>query len=161
YRPLVGGLGLLGRGSREGAASDGTRADDVQAGRFEQAVVRLALVVVLLAILRYAVLLSLPLGVPGAASWRSRRPPLYPKAIYRPLLLMPLWGRWAMTLALCIGRPHPGEPPRLASMAAGARLQWIIPAWLACAVLTGFYTSATAADLARGTVIALGVLLAA
>ncbi len=146
YRPFVAAVRLLAGGRSRTA---------------ETVMVHIALAVVLIAFVKYAMLLSLPLGDPEWSRWRGRLGILYPKAIYRPLVLMPLWGRWAMTLALCIGRPHADEPAPLRSMAANARLPWILLGWLACGALTVFYASETAAEAARGTVIALGVLVSA
>lgn len=39
--------------------------------------------------------------------WRSWLNSFYPLATYRPLILAPLWGRWAMLLAGCVGRCAP------------------------------------------------------
>lgn len=119
------------------------------------------LAVVLLVLLKYALMLSLPPGDSEWASWRARLGVLYPKAIYRPLLLMVLWGRWGSWLALCIGRPHPSASPRLIEMARGVRLPAVITTCLALVCLTLFYASGSAADFSRGTIIALGTLVSA
>lgn len=125
------------------------------------------LAVVLLTILKYALLLSVPTGVPRPMEagdwldWRARIGILYPQAIYRPLILMPLWGRWAMTLAMSIGRCSPESSERLRRMASGVHLPLIMMYWLFGAVLTVLYASGAPGHLARGVVIALLVMVIA
>lgn len=48
---------------------------------------------------------------PAQADWRHAFNFLYPKSIFRPLLLAPLWGRWAVLLAATVGRAAPGADP--------------------------------------------------
>lgn len=63
-------------------------------------VAAIALVLVL-----YSLLLSVPTGVewwPTGWRWHLRR--LYPRPVFRPLVLMPLWACWSMVLASGIGR---------------------------------------------------------
>jgi cobalamin synthase len=125
------------------------------------------LVVILVAILKYAMLLSLPIGGPtpmGPADWggwRSHLGLLYPQPIYRPLILMPLWGRWAMMLALAIGRAAPTASERLKLMAFRPGLPSIMAAWLACTLLTVAYLAASPSQVGQGVVLALGMLVAA
>jgi len=125
------------------------------------------LAVVLIALVKYAMLLSIPTGVARSmesgewSDWLTRFGILYPQAIYRPLVLMPLWGRWAMTLALSIGRCAPESSSRLRDMAAGVRLPLIMTYWLLGAALTVLYSSGAPHSVARGTVIALLVMVAA
>lgn len=45
---------------------------------------------------------------PPPHDWRSWFNPLYPRPIYRPLVLAPLWGRWGIVLAATIGRTARG-----------------------------------------------------
>ncbi len=45
---------------------------------------------------------------PPPHDWRSWFNPLYPRPIYRPLVLAPLWGRWGIMLAATIGRTARG-----------------------------------------------------
>lgn len=57
-----------------------------------------------------ALFISLPERIgwyPAHDDWRSYLNPLYPQVTYRPLLLAPLWGRWAMILAAGVGRAAP------------------------------------------------------
>ncbi len=63
----------------------------------------LAAVVLVLAL--YGLLLAVPTGVewwPSGWRWHLRR--LYPRPVFRPLVLMPLWACWSMVLAAGIGR---------------------------------------------------------
>ena len=125
------------------------------------------LAIVLVAITKYAMLLSLPLGVwrsspAGVWVWEhslARLGLLYPQAIYRPLILMPLWGRWAMTLAVTIGRVAPGGSNRLRAMARGTHLAVVVIYWLFCAAVTTMYCTPSGEHLARGVVIALAVMV--
>lgn len=143
YRPLAAAVRLLSRG-QEG-----------------QDPLRPVVLAVLIILLKYAMLVSLPLGEAEWPGWRARLGFLYPKPIYRPLVLMPLWGWWAASLSLCLGRVHPDAPGYLARMARGIRLRWVGLQWLAWTLITVLYASEAAADLAQGVVVALGVLLSA
>ena len=124
--------------------------------------------VLLVAIAKYAMLLSLPIGtwqsslsdVGDHAAWASRLGYLYPDVIYRPLVLMPLWGRWGIMLAMSIGRVAPGGSYRLRRMAGGTHLSMILVYWLLAAALTGVYCGGSGGYLARGLAVALGVMLA-
>jgi hypothetical protein len=128
------------------------------------------LALVLIVLLKYVLLLSLPKGLwqPGTSvqplvpAWPPERFGfLFPPSIYRPLILMPLWGRWAMTLSLRIGRVAPDAPPRLQRMADGMPL-WIVLAYsLACGVLTVVYCSPAARYAAQGVMIVMVVMLVA
>ncbi len=44
---------------------------------------------------------------PAPDDWRSYFNFMYPRPIYRPLLLAPLWGRWGLLLAATIGNTGP------------------------------------------------------
>jgi hypothetical protein len=137
-----------------------------------------ALVAVLLVtIVKYAMLLSLPVG-----RWNS--PPttdwylpgwfqlLCPdEAIYRPLLLMPIWGRWAMALASSIGRMAPDAPGWLQSLASGLSLRTTFTYWTLATILTMAYSSlsiisgnvsiSSGRSLAYGLLISMVVMLCA
>jgi len=65
------------------------------------------LVLCLTILCEYALILSIPHREgwwPSPDDWRSDFNFLYPRPIYRPLLLAPLWGRWGMLLAATIGQ---------------------------------------------------------
>ena len=131
------------------------------------------LAVILIAIVKYALLLSLPRGAEreqwdslasgslDGADWRVKLGICYPLVLYRPLILMPLWGRWAMTLAMSVGRVSAAGSARLQRMADGTRLPMVIAQWLACAALTVLYCSGSGEHVARGIVIALGMMVLA
>lgn len=126
------------------------------------------LVVVLIALAKFALLASLPVGTwqtPPTTAWEwpqfvSRLSFLCPPPIYRPLILMPFWGRWAMTLAASIGRPAPEASARLRRIASARLLPAVLGQWLAGAVLTVIYCTGASEHLARGMVLVLGILLA-
>ncbi|MBN2447119.1 MAG: adenosylcobinamide-GDP ribazoletransferase [Phycisphaerae bacterium] len=124
--------------------------------------------VLLVTIAKYAMLVSLPRGqfepmstlVPEplyATGWLGF---LYPPALYRPLIVMPVWGRWAMTLTLSIGRTAPHCPARLQRLAVGTRLRHTLVLWLAVTALTAWYCGRSWADLPQGLAIGLGVTTA-
>lgn len=118
--------------------------------------------VFLLGFLKYSLLLSLPFGAwVWPADWRERLGWLFPSVIYRPLILMPLWGGWAMMLALTIGRVADEGPQRLHRMAEGRRLPGVLAAWLACSGLTVMYFAASAEHVAVAALISLGMMLVA
>ncbi len=127
------------------------------------------LTVVLVALGKFALLVSLPIGtwqLQPAMAWElpeglGRLSFLYPPPIYRPLILMAFWGRWAMGLAASIGRPAPAASGRLRRLAAGGVLPVIFVQWLVGAVVTVVYCSGAGEHLARGMVIAVGVLVTA
>ena len=119
------------------------------------------LALVLIAIFKYALLLSLPFGARlQPADWRDVYLGFfYPEVIYRPLILMPIWGRWAIMLALRIGRVAPTGSQRLRLMAGGLSLSAVMLWWLGCSALTMLYCSGAGEHLARGVFIAVAVFL--
>ncbi|MFO0973389.1 MAG: adenosylcobinamide-GDP ribazoletransferase [Phycisphaerae bacterium] len=65
------------------------------------------LILGLLLLAFWALLVSVPVvnpWWPEPEDWRSKFNWLYPRPIYRHLLLAPLWGRWGVLLAACLGR---------------------------------------------------------
>ncbi|UCD27990.1 MAG: adenosylcobinamide-GDP ribazoletransferase [Planctomycetota bacterium] len=116
--------------------------------------------VLIIVIFKLALLLSLPMGGRvWPADWRNHFWPLYPYVTYRPLILMPLWGRWAMMLAIIIGRIAPADTSRLRRMAEGTNLVFIMFYWLLCSGLTVVYCSADVKHIPLGIVIALGIMV--
>lgn len=122
------------------------------------------LVVQLLMLIKFALLVSLPIGIWRSGGWDpvfGKLGFLYPRAIYRALLLAPLWGRWAMMLAVTIGRIAPSAPPRFRRMADGSSLAAIGASWLLLAVLTTIYCSGSGEHLTHGVILALvGMVMA-
>ena len=120
------------------------------------------LLLVLVILLKYALLLSLPYGARRQPlDWREQLGIFYPDVLYRPLILMPIWGRWAMTMALVIGRIAPASSNRLQQMASGMTLSRLMLQWLGCSTLTVMYCCGAGEHLARGVFIVVGVMLAA
>ena len=50
---------------------------------------------------------DMPPWWPGPDDWRFHFNFMYPRPIFRPLLLAPIWGRWGILLAATIGRASP------------------------------------------------------
>lgn len=126
------------------------------------------LTVVLVAIFKFALFASLPIGIWQSGSggtgtnWGdvvSRLSSLNPSPIYRPIILMPLWGRWAMLMALSIGRTAANSPERLRRMAGGSSISMIFSQWLLCTILTVIWCSGSSHHLARPVLMALGVFI--
>ncbi|MCP4246893.1 MAG: hypothetical protein GY778_07575 [bacterium] len=85
---------------------------------------------------------ALPEGVAGwPADWRRHFNFAYPRPVLRPLILAPLWGRWALILAAGIGRRAPGaEPPNQTPAQPPspiAVLGWFLPILALTAVYCG------------------------
>jgi hypothetical protein len=126
------------------------------------------LTVMLIIITKYAMLLSLPQGISKSSTssvwqvsgWLRWLRFLYPTVIYRPLVLMPLWGRWAVFLAASIGRVAPAGSGRLRTMAGGLSLRMVFGQWLLVSVLTALYCRTSVTDLARGVAVSIGLMLA-
>lgn len=118
--------------------------------------------VMLFTVLKYALLLSLPYGAKTwPADWREHLWFLYPYVIYRPLILMPLWGRWAVLLATAIGRIAPGESDRFTTLAKGSSLKMVMLYWLAASLLTVLYCSPDRNHIGWSLLIGLGILMIA
>ncbi|MFH0982381.1 MAG: adenosylcobinamide-GDP ribazoletransferase [Planctomycetota bacterium] len=100
------------------------------------------LVLVILAVLKLVLLMAIPQGPsswPGPGDWRSHFNWMYAHRPYRPLILAPMWGRWAMLLTGSIGRVRDEGDTFLssfcASLSAGRVLLWTLPV----TVLTSIY----------------------
>lgn len=130
HRMSAGCVSLLDRGGTAGDPLDVT-------SHFRMTVFTLVLVMLKLALLIY-----IPSGrhfVFPSVSWRSSLGSWLPEPVYYPLLLMPIWGRWAMMLSLSMGRATPVASRRLQLLVEGARLRsvfgWGLLAALATLVL--------------------------
>ncbi len=155
YRPLAGAVHLA---AHRVAGSAGEKDVPVAA----------MLTVVLVALSKFALLICLPIGIwltgPGGDShgWvhqLERFAWLLPAPIYRPLLLMPLWGRFAMELVLALGRSAPEASGRLRRIASGVSLPVLFSHWLFCAVLTIVFCGGAGEHLARAVMTALGIFV--
>ncbi|MDM8006112.1 MAG: hypothetical protein QUV05_08205 [Phycisphaerae bacterium] len=156
---LLGGMTRLRRRAQSAAASE---PPGITLG------VLLAVLLVLVA--KCAMLLSLPVGnvvkaspsinwyLPSQVRWFC--PDM---VIYRPLLLMPIWGRWAIGLALLIGRMSSSEPPWLGRMAAGLSLPIIFAQWFIITVVTTAYCalviSGNSVFIPSGRTLAYGLVI--
>lgn len=100
------------------------------------------LILVILAVLMLVLLIAIPQGIsgwPGTGDWRSHFNWMYARPRYRPLILAPMWGRWAMLLVGSIGRLRTTDDAALSrfcgSLSATRVLLWIVPV----TVLTSIY----------------------
>lgn len=78
---------------------------------------------------------------PASGDWRSWFNWMYPRPIYRPLLLAPLWGRWGMLVALYSGRPADDADDLTRAYSRGLNLWKLVvhsalPLALSCLYLT-------------------------
>ena len=151
FRPLAGAAQLAAR-------HDAGHAPPVAA----------TLAIVLVALIKFSLLICLPIGIwqsaPGGDSSvmspvLARLRLLLPAPIYRPLILMPLWGRFAMELTLAVGRTAPEATGRFKRMAAGVSVPAIFGHWVLCATLTVIFCSGSGYHLARAVMMALGVFV--
>lgn len=118
--------------------------------------------VMLAIIVKFSLLVALPAGaVTWPADWRQHFRIVYPYVIYRPLILMPLWGRWAVLLASSIGRVSPEGSSRLRALAAGCRLSRIMAFWAGIAGLTIIYCSPSGYHVGWSLLLSLGMLVVA
>lgn len=100
------------------------------------------LALIVLVLLKLMLLIAIPHGIshwPGTGDWRSYFNWMYPHREYRPLILAPMWGRWAMLLVGSVGRPRDDDDRAMTlfsgSLSAGRVLAWMVPV----AVLTSIY----------------------
>lgn len=111
-------------------------------------------------LLKFALLLAVPKGqawVP--ADWRRHLALLYPEQpLYRTLILMAAWGRWAVLLALSLGRTRPGEGARFCRLMADTRLGvvlgWLLPLVILTVLYCGIRQNAAAGPLVAGITLA-------
>lgn len=73
--------------------------------------------------------------------WRSHFNFMYPRPIYRPLLLAPVWGRWAILLAACIGRPGHDADPDTKALCTAMHPKRLLAVTILPMVLTAIYCS--------------------
>jgi len=93
-----------------------------------------------LLIFKLALWTAIPVGVAGwPGDWRRFFNFAYPRPVFRPLLLAPMWGRWGMILAAGIGRTAPAEGGAIPGL-LGARSPVVVVGWfLLVAGLTAVY----------------------
>jgi len=76
-------------------------------------------IITLLILSQWILIAGIPdvyLGWFAESDWRYHFGFWWPKPIFRPLLLAPLWGRWAVLLAATIGRAAPTADPHTAAL---------------------------------------------
>jgi hypothetical protein len=91
------------------------------------------------------------------SDWRRHLNFAYPQLIYRPLLLAPLWGRWAVLLAASLGRVASRSHPAAAGLSRAVSPKLVTLTFLMPLVMTAVYCSRSG-NLILGTIIALSVL---
>ncbi|MBN1344592.1 MAG: hypothetical protein JXQ73_18015 [Phycisphaerae bacterium] len=89
--------------------------------------------------------------------WRSYLNFAYPRLIYRPLFLAPLWGRWAVLLAASVGRVATRSRPEAVGLSAALTPTFVLVSFLFPLTLTAVYCSRSG-NIILGTIIALAVL---
>jgi hypothetical protein len=119
----------------------------------------------LIVVTKYAAFVSLPLGrmnvapfTGDTAGWEEL---WRPGVIYHPLILMPIWGRWAMGLALAVGRAAPQADEGLRRMIEGRAVLAALTGWVIAAGITLWLCSVSTRDLIRPMLVPPVVLLAA
>jgi hypothetical protein len=138
-------LGFCGHRLLAGVTELPSRLQTARSERIEALTLGVLVAVLLITIAKYAMLVSLPLGVftsPPTPGWYLPRWIRFlcpDDEIYRPLMLMPIWGRWAIGLAASIGRVSPSEPDRVQQMAAGLTLRTIFSQWAGITLITMAY----------------------
>ena len=95
-----------------------------------------------LLIFKLALWTAIPVGVAGwPGDWRRFFNFAYPRPVFRPLLLAPMWGRRGMILAASIGRTAPAEggpiPGLLGARSPAVVVGWFLPVLGLTAVYCG------------------------
>ncbi|HUU84845.1 MAG TPA: hypothetical protein VM243_15195 [Phycisphaerae bacterium] len=112
--------------------------DDAADGR--QLGVAGVFILVVLLVLKLALWTALPEGILGwPTDWRRHFNFLYPRPVFRPLILAPLWGRWALMLAGSIGRTAPMQDRPILGRAGGASPVRLLGWFLFNLVMTAVY----------------------
>lgn len=110
----------------------------------------------------WSITVSIPANIgwyPASDDARSFLNPLYPQVTYRPLVLGPIWGRWAFLLAANIGRLKAGADPELRNICKSLRPSHALR-WLALPLTLTLMYASREGRLGWGIVAALVVLLA-
>ncbi|MBI4580698.1 MAG: adenosylcobinamide-GDP ribazoletransferase [Planctomycetes bacterium] len=156
YRLLEGAAHVVGSWRRTPTTTSLTPPAAGQASPAATVLIVLGLLV------KFALLVSLPAGaVSWPADWREHLWIAYPYVIYRPLVLMPVWGRWTVLLASSIGRVSADGSPRLRELARGNSMVTVMTYWAAATALTVMYCSPSGRHVAWSMLISLGMLLIA
>jgi hypothetical protein len=111
---------------------------------------------------QWVLLVSVPTTVPWYPShtdWRHHFAWMYPAPVYRPLVLAPLWGRWAILLAASIGRTSPRADGRTIALCEAVSPARLLGHLVLPMALTAIYCSRDR-NLLTGAIIGLLVFAA-
>jgi len=154
---------VLGRGLVLGLARSLDERDPQRGGPPPAGSLTSVLTLVLTVAAYWALLAGIPDRIgwyPSHDDWRSWFNVLYPRSTYRPMLLAPVWGRWAILLAAGVGRAATDADPLVRGLSAAVRpgrvLLWaIVPIGL-----TALYTAREGPGrLFQGLLVTLLVML--
>ncbi len=127
----------------------------------DEAMQRRQVLLVMALLLKLALLVYIPVGRDygySGASWRQALAVWLPAPVYFPLLLMPMWGRWTMTLAMTMGPVTPEGTSRLRGLVEGARLRSTLGIFALATLVTLLLACPTAEDLPLGILLIVGTL---
>lgn len=139
------------------------RQDDQSARRSQQFGAWAAIVLIVALVSEFTIVLSLPNlsgWWPSSHDWRSWFNWMYPSPLYRPLLLAPLWGRWGIVVALCMGRAAADADPLTRSYIRSMRPIHLLLHSIVPVALTTIYCS-RGGNVVTGPLIAVIILVAA
>jgi hypothetical protein len=164
---LILDLGFFGNRLLRGACAVSEAVAD-RRGALGEALRPALLTLVLLLFLKSAAVLALPRGQQWTADdWRRYLFLINPPPVLRPLILMAMWGRWSVLLALGLGRARAGEPAALLNAMDAARfgvaMGWLLPCValtvLYCGVRTGVAAGMLVSSITLGAAYLTAVLL--
>ena len=98
----------------------------------------IALVIVL--VVKFVLWTAIPEGIAGwPADWRRYLNFLYPRPVFRPLILAPMWGRWGLLLAGGIARAAPQPGGSVVGLSGGRSPAVVLGWFLVPLVITAVY----------------------
>lgn len=97
---------------------------------------------------------------PQRSGWKQYLNLLYPQPIYQPLLLAPIWGRWAILLAATIGRTAHGTDPTTVALCSEMTPGRLLRRTIIPLMLTAYYCGRSN-NYMMGVIVALIVFCAA
>lgn len=121
------------------------------------------LVLCLSILAEFVFILSLPAEGgwwPQREGWKRYLNLMYPQPIYQPLLLAPIWGRWAILLAATIGRTAHGADATTVALCSEMTTRRLLRRTIIPLVLTAFYCGRSH-NYMMGVIVALIVFCAA
>lgn len=160
---LVVDFAFFGRRFHAGAARTalvaGRRPEDASAAALTAGQqLTLTIFLATLVLTKFVILASLSIGPDSwPTDWRRYFLWAYPRAVYRPLLLAPVWTCWGVLLASGVGRSHPSADEGAARLSRESRLRTVVATFVLLAAWTTVYC-ARPQNVMVGTVISLAVL---